>query len=815
MTAVLRLLALVLAALLCVPGAAPLGIAPALAQQPADAAPDFEAWERTATRAEEAVEAARASTPALEVLRAELVKWRQQFQQAQSINAAAIATVERQIAALGPAPAEGTTEAEDIAAQRTQLNERLVQLREPVLAAQLAYNRADGLINAIDRIIRSRQTQEILEFGPSPLNPLHWSEGLRSLKNTVTHIAGELRTGWSNPIQQKSFRGALPLVLLLGAVGLVLLTFGARWSRQLTARVVGPEPGPARWLAGFALSLGSLILPYLGVLALIEAVRLTGMAGLAGSQLLDMLAQAAFLFLVAQWLSTRVFPTEDATRMPLRLDWQQRFEGRLCGKGLGLAIAALYFAGELTYRFGWSAEAKVVILFPIVVISSLLLWRLAALLKAHVRNETSEEAEVTFRARLLRALSIGLLLLAIAAPALMAVGYANLAEAMLVPSIMSLQLLAALFILQRLVIEVYVLVSGSRERASESLLPVLTSFLIVLASTPIFALIWGARETELAELWSTLVNGVTLGGVRISPAVIFTLGLVFFIGLMVTRLVQGVLRNSILPKTRMDPGGRNAVVSGVGYVGIFLAALIAVTSAGIDLSSLAIVAGALSVGIGFGLQNIVSNFVAGIILLIERPISEGDWIEVGGQHGYVKAISVRSTRIETFDRTDVIVPNADFVSGTVTNYTRGNTVGRVIVPVGVAYGSDTRRVEAILREVAEEHPMVLMNPRPVILFQNFGASSLDFEIRAMLRDVNWVASVKSDMNHEIARRFAEEGIEIPFPQRDLWLRNPETLRGETADPAKPPASAAPGAPSAAPAMMTEADVGQGGESDGR
>ena len=130
MTAVLRLLALVLAALLCVPGAAPLGIAPALAQQPADAAPDFEAWERTATRAEEAVEAARASTPALEVLRAELVKWRQQFQQAQSINAAAIATVERQIAALGPAPAEGTTEAEDIAAQRTQLNERLVQLHD-------------------------------------------------------------------------------------------------------------------------------------------------------------------------------------------------------------------------------------------------------------------------------------------------------------------------------------------------------------------------------------------------------------------------------------------------------------------------------------------------------------------------------------------------------------------------------------------------------------------------------------------------------------------------------------------------------------
>lgn len=286
--------------------------------------------------------------------------------------------------------------------------------------------------------------------------------------------------------------------------------------------------------------------------------------------------------------------------------------------------------------------------------------------------------------------------------------------------------------------------------------------------------IWGLSDAGFAAIGRYLTEGFTVAGFNIVPTRLLWAVLVFALLLTFFRWFKQQLADRWTSKLRVDRGAREAIVTTTGYLGGAIAFLVMLSIAGIEFTNLAIIAGALSVGIGFGLQNVVNNFVSGLILLLERPIRTGDWIVVGGTEGYVKSINIRSTQIQTFDRADVIVPNSELISGQVVNWMLGDPYGRVKVPVGVAYGSDTAKVKEILLKVGNEHPLTIHGnpnvPEPSVLFLGFGDSSLDFELRCVIREVDKRLSVLSDLNFAIDAAFREHGIEIPFPQRDLHLR---------------------------------------------
>lgn len=749
--------------------------------------PDYDAWSQVGNAAESAIERDDISIDRLEELRTRIASWRNTFLDAQDINASRIATLQSQLNALGPPPEESAPpEPPEIAERRETLNAQLDELRAPVVRAQDAYTQADGLIAQIDSTIRERYTRALLAREATPLNPIYWAPAIGTLVEAWTIMSREMASNLANFELRSRALNALAAAVPLAVIGL-LLVFRSRWWVRLFAGWAVRRSMRGRGVLEFVLSLGQFVFPLIGVYIFASALRLPGVVGPQTDQLVQMLPEIALPIIAAKWLSHAVFPTDPDDHGPLALPLRDRDALRIYANTLAVLVSTLILIRGIGLVVERSDTLISVLQFVPRVLLCIALYRFGRILmRARPEDPTDGAGASKYGAGVQNLIGRLVATIAVVVLIIAAFGYANAAQALLLPTVMTLALIAFLLVLQKLVSDFYAFLTGRPEGQTDALAPVLIGFALTLAALPVFALIWGARVADLTEVWSRFRAGFAIGETRLSPGDFATFLLIFAAGYMLTRFVQGTLRNTILPKTKIDVGGRNAIVAGLGYIGIFTAALVAVTTAGIDLSNLAIVAGALSVGIGFGLQNVVSNFVSGIILLIERPISEGDWIEVNGYTGYVRDISVRSTRIETFDRTDVIVPNADLVSGTVTNWTRGNLVGRLIVPVGVAYGADTRKVEAILQEVAEAHPMVVLNPPPFVYFAGFGADSMNFEIRSILRDVNFVLQVHSEMNHAIVEKLAEAAIPIPFPQRDIWLRNPEALH-----PSAPAATAGP------------------------
>ncbi len=732
------------------------------------------------------------------------------------------APVISQLEALGPPPEDGSEEAESLREERESLQAKVGDFESDARRAEAIIARAEDTLARLRDRRREAFAARLFNRSNSPL-----SFGV--LSAAATEYGDAFRRGreqhegiWQRLSEEGLLTTAI-LALTVGigvAFGLIILLRQVVITRLIAS--VSPEASQIRkLLVALALAASRLIIP-LSAIAVIDISMesfadygigdLTALnAAVNGAGLIIVVYALAYTYYAPKNLTLRLADL-DESRVRRAANWAVALAAIFAVDGLLLAFFTMHALGQ---------QAMSVANLAIVTCSAIAFWRFiavnrgsageteasppsaeeeseadgAAIVDADDADEDEDEDPLTkqhepIEASLSRIARLFAISIAVFAPLAALAGFYELSRYAIENIVLTTAVFGICTLLYAAVrggVDALAATSGAERPeggrpADFSLAPVVFGVFLVVSAAPIVALIWGVTEDDLMTSYRSIADGVHIGDFVFSPIDVVFFAIVLVIGIVITRTVQSLLRGTILPRTKLDEGARASLVSGVGYVGFPMAALAAVGAAGLDLSNIAIVAGALSVGIGFGLQNVVNNFVSGVILLIERPVKIGDWIVVGGEHGYVRKINVRSTEIQTFDRTTLIVPNSELISSTVTNYTHDDVIGRVIAPVGVAYGTDPRKVERILMQVARSNHLLRRYPPPQVLFMGFGDSSLDFELRAILRDVNQIIAAHSAINFEIARRFADEGIEIPFPQRDVNLRDIDRLaaaiRGE-------------------------------------
>ncbi|MDC0636071.1 DUF3772 domain-containing protein [Amylibacter sp.] len=743
---------------------------------------DIDAFNALAARAEKAVYGGQTSNEALEKLRSSLSSARSEALEAQSSRTGRSKIISDQIDALGPIPEDSETEAKDISELRLSLSKQLAVARAPLIVAEEAFRRANGLISEIDKTIRERSASVFLKLGVSPLSPNTWGPMVSDIKKYFGQVSSEVAQSLNNPSSNVIRSNNLPGIIFFAILGLALIFPATKWVSQNMSVANQRHDAKLKKITYLAFSCLVFILPLLGICFLIRSTEMLDIFGYRGGALTQAIMAMSIAVVGSYWLAHNLFKETGLTRELLGIESNRLVGAYTVTILMGVVLGLYWLIGDLKQLADLSETSIAVMEFPLLLIGSYGLITFSQRVKMYRARLILEKKITPISDRLSSSILMLTMATGLAGPISAAIGYSNIGSKLVFATILTLAVLFALFVVFTMIAYLFseIIIKNQNKDVQEStpkgsLFRVFLAFILACCALPLLALIWGARVVDIQDVWLSLKDGVVLGDTRVSISDFITFIIIFSIGYTLTRLLQSALRLSVLPNTKIDTGAQNALVTGVGYIGIFFAALIAITSMGLDLSSLAIVAGALSVGIGFGLQAIVSNFLSGIILLVERPIKVGDWIQVGAYSGYVSKIAVRATTIDTFDQANVIIPNADFISGTVTNMTHLSKRGRVKVPVGVAYDSDPVFVKEILMDIVSSNANILKSPGPSVFLLGFGPDSIDFEIRGILRDVNSITSTRSDMNFEILRRFAQEGIEIPFGQRDITIKNAAEL----------------------------------------
>ncbi len=694
-----------------------------------------------------------------------------------------------QLEKLGDPPAEGQPpEPPAVAAERASLQAQVNSFDATIKAAQASRVRANQYSERIQDRRRSLFTSQLFERTTTPLSLSLWQQAL------AENTAAQRRSVLLLEDTKRAIETNVQLYLILAAsIVLFVVLQTASWRGVRHFREWTEEAPPPFWQRAAS---GAWVIILRAVPVIVSTGALYWMLTTA-DLLVPRMAQIIYALVVAMITIAIVSALSTTILAPNRPHWRILPANDAAATRINrliLAIAAVFGIDKVV------STINEVLYMPLattiaqssasnVLFAGLFICVLMTRMGAKEESRDSELGWLQWL-RLPGYLLAGIILLATA------VGYVAFGRFIATQVVVTGSILIVVYLML-----VWTNAFGDRIRTAESApggVPVLPSdarrreqfaLIVTLAlkaavfilAFPFILLQWGFNRQDLQGWAEKAFFGFQVGGLNISIATVVGALAVFLVAYAIARVLLNWLDNQVMEPAGLSGGVRDSVRTGLGYAGFIAAALVAVSYAGVDFSNLAIVAGALSVGIGFGLQSIVNNFVSGLILLAERPVKVGDWVVVGQDQGYVRKISVRATEIETFDRANIVVPNSMLISEKVQNWTLHNNVGRITIAVGVSYAADPERVRDILLEVANEHPQILTHPEPYVWFSDFGNSSLDFKLFCFALNITRQLAIQTDMRIAIMKKFREEGIEIPFPQTDIHLRDLDWLKTALAE----------------------------------
>ncbi|MCO7464080.1 DUF3772 domain-containing protein [Stenotrophomonas maltophilia] len=713
--------------------------------------------------------------------------------------------LDEQLAQLGT-PAEGTTEPPELAAQRRSITKQRDGLAASVAQAKTSAVRAQQLATDIDQQRVAQRTEELGQKVASPLSPALWSKVAERLPIDIarvaplaeqgrdTFVAGIRANGWGTP--------------LLGLVAALVMMFPLRlWLRRLGRRFAASERAPdgrlrRSGLAMWLLLVGTL-LPGYAVVVLMAALDAIDAIAPRLQVVADGLETATFrAAFIAALSACMLVPKRPSWRL-LNLDDTAALKLRKYAWGAA-ALAWLSTVLVALDQATRTSDVTTVALDGLIALTylGLIMAMLVTLARLHRRQTAEAEAKLEAQADGVGAAtpvrrSSWLVLARVAgniavAAAIIAtlLGYLNFAKFVNQQLIGGSIVVLAATLLFKFVddLSTWMLNADSKvgqtillstglsvsrlEQAGVLLSAVLRTFVVLIALLALAAPF--GNIGSVVERVASLANGIPITkDLTLQPGRIAIALLVMLVGLAVTRLLQRWLTDTYLPKTELDLGARNSISTIAGYVGIILVGLWALTAMGLNLKNLALLVSALSVGIGFGLQAIIQNFVSGLILLAERPVKIGDWVKLGDQEGDIRRINVRSTEIQVSDKSTLIVPNSELITKTIRNMTMGNNQGRIQIQFAVPTSTDVGNLRQALLDAYTAHTNVLKQPAPTVYIDSIAGGQITINSFAYVASPRQVYATRSDLYFSLLQILAERNIPLSTPTDIHITRDPQ------------------------------------------